>query len=54
VSERPHSDSSAPKRDALNVTDLGTAFGLDVKERQTELHVFNGSVEFQSTNGAAK
>ena len=38
----------------MNVTDLGTAFGLDVKERQTELHVFKGSVEFQSANGAAK
>src|SRR5439155_3832102 len=32
----------------MNVTDLGTTFGLDVKERQTELHVFKGNVEFQS------
>ena len=38
----------------MNVTDLGTSFGLDVKERRTELHVFKGSVEFQSTAGAAK
>lgn len=38
----------------MNVTDLGTAFGLDVKARRTELHVFKGSVEFQSTAGAAK
>ena len=38
----------------MNVTDLGTAFGLDVKERRTELHVFKGSVEFQSATGAAK
>jgi hypothetical protein len=38
----------------MNVTDLGTAFGLDVKERQTELHVFKGSVEFQSSASAAK
>ena len=38
----------------MNVTDLGTAFGLDVKERRTELHVFKGSVEFQSANGATK
>src|SRR6185295_9995682 len=38
----------------MNVTDLGTTFGLDVKERRTELHVFEGSVEFQATAGAAK
>jgi hypothetical protein len=38
----------------MNVTDLGTAFGLDVKERRTELHVFKGSVEFQPAAGAAK
>jgi hypothetical protein len=38
----------------MNVTDLGTSFGLDVKERRTELHVFKGSVEFQSAPGAAK
>jgi hypothetical protein len=30
------------------VTDLGASFGLEVKERQTELHVFNGSVNVQS------
>ena len=38
----------------MNVTDLGTSFGLDVKERRTELHVFKGSVEFQSATGAAR
>ena len=38
----------------MNVTDLGTAFGLEVKARRTELHVFKGSVEFQSTANAAK
>ena len=38
----------------MNVTDLGTAFGLDVKEQRTELHVFKGSVEFQATAGATK
>jgi hypothetical protein len=38
----------------INVTDLGTVFGLDVKARRTELHVFKGSVEFQTTAGAAK
>lgn len=32
----------------MNVTDLGTAFGLDVKESRTELHVFEGRVEFQA------
>jgi hypothetical protein len=32
----------------MNVTDLGTAFGLDVKETRTELHVFEGRVEFQT------
>ena len=38
----------------MNVTDLGTSFGLDVKERRTELHVFKGGVEFEATAGAAK
>ena len=38
----------------MNVTDLGTSFGLEAKERRTELHVFKGSVEFQSAHGAAK
>jgi hypothetical protein len=35
----------------MNVTDLGTAFGVDVKDRRTELHVFKGRVEFQPTAG---
>jgi hypothetical protein len=38
----------------MNVTDLGTSFGLDVKERRTALHVFKGSVEFQPATSAAK
>jgi len=38
----------------MNVTDLGTSFGLDVKEHRTELHVFKGSVEFQATAAAGK
>ncbi len=38
----------------MNVTDLGTVFGVEVRQRQTELHVFKGSVEFQSPAGAAK
>ena len=38
----------------MNVTDLGTVFGLDVKEGATELHVFKGSVEFVPAIGAAK
>lgn len=33
----------------LNVTDLGTVFGLDVTPLETEVHVFKGSVEVQST-----
>ena len=35
----------------MDVTDLGTAFGLDVKDRRTKLHVFKGSVEFQASDG---
>ena len=38
----------------MNVTDLGTVFGLDVKDHQTELHVFKGSVEFQPSVANAK
>ena len=38
----------------MNVTDLGTAFGIDVKDRRTELHVFKGSVEFQPSAGGTK
>jgi hypothetical protein len=30
------------------VTDLGTSFGLDVKDRRTELHVFKGSVDLET------
>jgi hypothetical protein len=37
----------------MNVTDLGTIFGLDVKDRATELHVFKGSVEFSPVAGTA-
>lgn len=32
----------------LNVTDLGTVFGIEVTTGRTELHVFKGMVEFQS------
>jgi concanavalin A-like lectin/glucanase superfamily protein/FecR-like protein len=35
------------------VTDLGTSFGLDVKDRRTELHVFKGSVKLQAAAEAA-
>jgi hypothetical protein len=38
----------------MNVTDLGTAFGLDVNEAATELHVFQGTVEFLPKIGGAK
>ncbi|MBL9166169.1 MAG: FecR domain-containing protein [Verrucomicrobiales bacterium] len=36
----------------MNVTDLGTVFGVAVKDLQTALHVFQGSVEFQLSAGA--
>lgn len=32
--------------DQLNVVDLGTEFGLEVKHGRTEVHVFKGEVEF--------
>jgi hypothetical protein len=38
----------------IGVTDLGTVFGLDVKDRQTELHVFQGQVVFQPANTSKK
>ena len=38
----------------MSVIDLGTAFGLEVKEQRTELHVFKGSVELQPAASAAK
>jgi hypothetical protein len=38
----------------MNVTDLGTVFGLDVTEGATELHVFKGSVEWLPASGTAK
>jgi len=34
-----------------SVTDLGTSFGLEVKESRTELHVFKGSVELRGGQG---
>ncbi|HKX63064.1 MAG TPA: LamG-like jellyroll fold domain-containing protein [Verrucomicrobiae bacterium] len=38
----------------MNVMDLGTVFGVEVKERRTELHVFKGSVEFQPDTGKTR
>jgi hypothetical protein len=38
----------------MSVTDLGTTFGLDVRERRTELHVFKGSVEFDPAGDGGK
>ena len=38
----------------MNVTDLGTSFGLEAKELRTELHVFKGSVEFQAGASPAR
>jgi hypothetical protein len=35
------------------VTDLGTSFGLDVKDRRTDLHVFQGSVKLQAVTESA-
>lgn len=37
----------------LDVTDLGTAFGLKVERDRSELHVFEGRVEFRAGKGAA-
>ena len=31
----------------MDVTDLGTSFGLEVKDRRAEIHVFEGTVELQ-------
>lgn len=36
----------------LDVTDLGTAFGLKVNRDRSELHVFEGHVEFRAEKGA--
>jgi hypothetical protein len=38
----------------MDATDLGTMFGLEVKEGWTELHVFKGSVDFLPVGGVAK
>lgn len=35
----------------LDVTDLGTSFGLNTQGERTELHVFAGQVEFRSNGG---
>ena len=37
----------------LDVTDLGTAFGIKVNGDRSELHVFGGRVEFRAEKGAA-
>ena len=39
---------------ATTVTDLGTSFGLDVRDRRTELHVFKGMVQMQPAPGAGR
>ncbi len=38
----------------LQVTDLGTSFGLDARDHRTELQVFKGSVECQPSVGQAR
>lgn len=35
----------------LDVTDLGTSFGLNISGERTELHVFAGQVEFRANGG---
>jgi hypothetical protein len=35
----------------LDITDLGTSFGLNVASERTELHVFGGKVKFRSDRG---
>lgn len=50
----PHASGFRIGTPQINVTDVGTVFGLDVKDRQTELHVFKGQVEFQSASSSKK
>lgn len=38
----------------LGVEDLGTSFGLAVTDQRTEVHVFDGAVEVQTTAGGTK
>jgi hypothetical protein len=38
----------------MNVMDLGTVFGLAVRDRRTELHVFKGNVDFEPAGGTVK
>jgi hypothetical protein len=38
----------------MNVTDVGTVFGLGVREHRTELHLFKGSADFVLPGGAVK
>jgi hypothetical protein len=38
----------------LNLVDLGTVFGVDATDRQTELHVFKGKVQFFSGTAARR
>ncbi len=38
----------------MNVTDVGTVFGLDVRERRTALHLFKGNAGFELAGGSAK
>jgi hypothetical protein len=38
----------------MEVTDLGTTFGVEVTERRTAVHVFKGLVEYQAAGGAVR
>jgi hypothetical protein len=38
----------------MNVTDVGTVFGLGVRENRTELHLFKGKADFELAGGSVK
>ncbi len=42
------------RTERMNVTDLGTVFGIEAGPRETELHVFQGRIEFQSPASATQ
>lgn len=42
------------RTERMMVTDLGTVFGIDTGARETQLHVFDGHVEFQSSRSGVK
>ena len=50
----PEARGFSVRTPALSVTDLGTSFGLAVNSAGAELHVFQGSVEFQASGGSSQ